>query len=476
MSPILPTYTAQRNIDAGLAEPLRNEAHIPYQNVQKIAQAGQQIAQAWSDANDTIQATEAKARFGASLADIQARAAMDPDFKNSEGYYKEIQKARDTALSGVENQFTAQKIGLELDYDANIAKIKIDADFKQKQVQYGKIVTQTRLDDLLRNKLAATGNEVLVYDDRIQELLNDNIQSGVVSWPEADKMLKAAQITAVKYEIYNDGSTKEDDSEILKQLRDPSGKYAFLAPDDRLKLVEDSQRRIFQNNQTFKRENELVKNERFDNIFKKANEGTLTLKDLDEELSAAERGDPGALGQKEILNIREGLIKDIDKDLNVIANNDPKAQEYIRLIENFIDDETDRQKGREIIAQAYADGILSKKEAAFLNKIKMEAEDIEWNRKSEEGRFKSIVTAIGSFFRGKAHSTDAEAAVAIKKLINGVADGEPMDETAQKVLAEDRVNTKPEIKSFSDKGQLMRDPVTGVEAIVYPDGRIEPRK
>jgi hypothetical protein len=87
--------------------------------------------------------------------------------------------------------------------------------------------------------------------------------------------------------------------------------------------------------------------------------------------------------------------------------------------------------------------------------------------------FKNAIRAVGDFFRGKQHSTDKEAAIAIKSLLSGAADGNDVDKLVPKIINEDRKNTHPDIKTFPDEGQLMIDPVTKTKAIVYPDGHIE---
>lgn len=480
--PTMPVYNAQRNITPQTEAPFRNEAAQTSENALKITSALQNVTQKWSDAHDVMQYTEAKAKYEVAALDIHMRANADPDFKNSAQYSKELGDLKSNSLEGIDNQAIGNKLGMEIDYNNKISAIKIDSQFKQKEVEYNKVMVKSNLDALLQKKLsAATDAERAQYDDEINALLDANVKSGVLSYEEAAAQLKDSQKTSVKYEIYNDASTQEKDSEILKELRDPKGKYSYLDPKTRLDLVEESQRRIFQNNQTFKRANELSKDTRFQNIFQKANEGTLTLSDLDAEQADADAGDPGALDQKEILSIRKGLQSKIKTDLEAITSSNEKAAKYHEFIDNFIDDETDRQKGRELIVNAFKDGILSTKEAALLNSLKRETEDIQFNRNPYffEGLkpiIKPAITAIRSFFRGKETSSEQEAALAIKALLNGAADGKEIEKLIPKIINEDRVKTTPDIKTFSETGQLMIDPVTGVKALVFPDGHIEVQK
>ena len=125
MSPVLPGYNSQRNINANTPEPLRNEATQPFQDQQKILGTMQQITQQWSNANDVMQYTEAKAKNGLLIADIESRANADPDFKNSEKYYKELEDAKKLSTSGISNQEVASKANIEFDTDLAITKMKI---------------------------------------------------------------------------------------------------------------------------------------------------------------------------------------------------------------------------------------------------------------------------------------------------------------------------------------------------------------
>ena len=107
--PILPVYDAKRNINAIPAAPLENQAAEPWKQAQKATGEVIDVVQKWSDANDVMQYTEAKAKHDLLVADIESRAAADPDFKNSEKYALELQKAREESVKGISNQAVAKK-------------------------------------------------------------------------------------------------------------------------------------------------------------------------------------------------------------------------------------------------------------------------------------------------------------------------------------------------------------------------------
>jgi hypothetical protein len=268
---------------------MRNEATAPFENNQKVLGAMTQVAQAWSEAQDVMQYTQAKAKYEVTSATIQGRAAADPDFNNLNKYTDELKNSKKEIIKGISNQAVANKLGMEIDYGNEIASIKIGAGFREKEIANNKVMLKTNMDSLLQKKLnAATPAEAMQYDNEMNELLQANLKTGTIDAADLDKMMKDSQKTSVQYEIYSDPATKEVDSAVLKELKDPKGKYSFLGPNERLDLIQESQRRIFQNNQTFKREAEVSRNTRFDNIFTKAYQNNLTLADIDAEIKIPE--------------------------------------------------------------------------------------------------------------------------------------------------------------------------------------------
>lgn len=460
--PTLPVYESNQNITPSLNAPPRNESSQVFEDQQKVIGTLTKITQDWSAASDVMEYTEAKAKHGLAVMDIESRAALDPDFKNSEKYHKELQAVRKDATSGISNQQVASRAAVEFDYDDQVAKIKIENGFRQKQVAYNKVMVKTNMDTLIQKKLsAATPAEAQKQDLEIEKILAESVKSGVLSLEEADVMLTKSQETAVKYQVYADNSTQEKDSETLKELKKHDGKYSFLDPDTRLKMIEENQRRIFQNNQTFKRETEVARDNRFNEIFTKSNEGTLTLNDLDREMQIPE--EDGGIPKKELLSIRKAIQTRIKTDLEAITDSNDTAYKYSQFVDNFISDETDRQKGREAIVNAFSDGILSSKEAAFLNSLKRETEAIKTLKEREQFMgnnlvpFKNAVNAVNDFFTGKKNFTESEKALAIKELLSGSAEGGNPQDLSQQIIIDTTIKKNPNILNLSPEGQIVVD-------------------
>lgn len=289
------------------------------------------------------------------------------------------------------------------------------------------------------------------FSPAVQEMNNRKLKDDLVS-------------EIAKWNIYNDPSTQEEKSMVLANLKDTKGMYKDLTQSERIKLVKESQSRIFQNNQTLKRENEVSKDTRFNNIFDKMNNETLTLRDIDNEMTIPEEG--GGVPKKQLLDIKEGIQRKIESDLDLIINKNDKANNYLQFINTFIDDETDRQKAREYLAKAFKDNILSSQEASFLNKIKRETEDVEFNRTGMW--LKSAINKIKEVFRGRKTSTDSDAALAIKQLINGVSKGKNPADVVKEIVYQSAIKKNPDLLNIPEGGELRMDAEGNIK-IVAPD-------
>ena len=132
--PSLPIYNANRNIQANTVAPLQTGAEQPFIDQQKVIKTVADIGQKWSDAQDVMDYTKFKAETGAKIALKESEAANDPDENNSQKHIEELNKIKETALVGFHNKGLANKVAYELNHDISISSIKIDAEFKKKQM------------------------------------------------------------------------------------------------------------------------------------------------------------------------------------------------------------------------------------------------------------------------------------------------------------------------------------------------------
>lgn len=472
--PVLPSYDSSNNINTTLG-PERDQAAQPFKDNAQVLGTLQDITQKLSDAHDAMQETSAKASYENTSAKIQAAQAADngiqldkngnPSFVNNSGtYLVQMEDAKNNALNGIDNQELAGQLRAEMEHNNYLTGIKINSDFTMKQLNFNKsqvpLVLTADQNKILNAKTEAEKQQAILHS---QTFLNNQVQNNVLTPEEAHKALGDAQETSVKFQVYNDPARQEEDSTLLKELKDPNGKYSYLKPETRLKMIEEDQKRIFQNNQTYKREDDAGKNDRFQGIFQKANEGTLSLQDLDVEEQASKDGVQGALKQKDILDIREGIQKRIKTDLEAIDKNSDDAEKYTKFVDDFVSDETDRQKGRELIVNAFKGGVVNPKEIAYLNQLKRETEGIQWDRQKQAMAgnnlipFKNAIGAIGDFFTGTKNLTEQDHAMAIKQLLAKAADGGDPQQDSQQIIKDAVLKANPNILNLHPDGQLVID-------------------
>lgn len=474
--PDLPVYNSNKNIDPQLQEPLRDEAVQPFKDNAAIIETAQKIDDQWNAANDTMQYTEAKAKHGIQIADVQNRAASDPNFKNSPQYYKELQKITQQATVGIENSQVAERANAEFQYDAGIASLKMQNDFRQKQMAFNLVNVKTSVDTLLQSKLAAaTPAEAQNYQTQMDTLIQANIASGVLSPKEAETLVSNSQKTAVEYQIAADPSTQEQDSHVLAELKDPKGQYSFLAPSVRLDLVQEAQRRIFQNNQTYKREVDQSQTVRNNDFIQKMAEGTANFQDVNNEMKIPE--EQGGMKRSVLLQYQKYLQSGVDKTLNEYlregGKNDPTkraqlAKQYNELIESYMDDNSDKWKAKEMLAKGLKDGVLDADELKILNPLKDGLKDIQFNKDTSP-----IATAIKTVkgWMGNNNAPSDQIALRLKQMMNSLGAGDTVEVAQSKVMAAEMLSHFPEHQQYPKEGKRFMDKKTGRAYVVYPDGK-----
>jgi hypothetical protein len=471
MSPMIPQYEAKRNITAQTPEPMRQEVADRYEPIKTVTQALTSVAQQWQKANTVMQATKSKANWEMESAIIQANQAADPDYNNVGKYIDELAKAKSRALEGIEDKSVQQQLAIQYNMDSRIAQIKMEGDAQDKQLVDYRVDIAKSLEMLqMKKRQAATPQEITEINSQIDTLMNGAMAIGAYNKAQIVKLLDDSNKLGVQYDIYADNSTKEQDSRVLEELRKgESGAYKDIAASDRLSLIKQSQDRIFQNNQTYKRENENIKNARFDDIFDKINQGTLVLADIDREMEISE--EQGGIPKRQLLNIKEGIQRKVKSDLETIISVDGKAEEYLDFIDNFIDDENDRQKARELLSKAYKDMILSSSEATVLNKIKNEAQEIQFARSTNI--FTAAVRSIQEQFGLWKATDEKDAALAIKELLTEMANGKDITQAAQDIISQKKTKLNPALLMLTGTAGVPFMDTSGIVKLVFPDGRVE---
>lgn len=203
--PTIPSYEAKRNIVASPVAPARNEVSAPFENQQKVLGAIHDVAQKWSDAHDLMQASEARAKYNTAINDIQSRADLDPDYKNSAPYYKEVEKAKETSLSGIDNQQVKNNLSVEFGYDEGVANLKLQNSFKRKEIDYTRgVIIPEAMEGYQKNMADANSDkEYQEYKQRMDSEIDAHANRMIISKSEAYKLKKEGVFGAAENAIYS---------------------------------------------------------------------------------------------------------------------------------------------------------------------------------------------------------------------------------------------------------------------------------
>lgn len=281
---------------------------------------------------------------------------------------------------------------------------------------------------------------------------------------------------AVDMAIAGDMSVHQEDSAVMAELqKGKKGLFGYLSTTDINKNIKESQQKIYYNSQITKRDIQEQQNLRNDEVLNKISTDSLTLADIEREMNLPE--EQGGLPKKVLVNYKRAIQRGVEKDLNAMlkektTDGDPtrKAQavkQYLDLIDSFVDDSTDKWYAREKLSAAYADGLLNKGETIFLNNLKNNLKNIEFNRST--GPINSAIRGLKSFLKQN-NASDEEIAIRIKQLLGS----QNINADTVKAIAQEHTKSKiPEAPVISEKGQLIMDG-DGNIAMVYPDGTMEP--
>lgn len=459
----------QINIQApSVAAPQETDAQMMEQ-AGKVGGVVQDAALKWSNAVDTIQKTTATANFKSGMLDITSRAQNDPNYNNSEQYFKEIEKLKADSLKGFSSKAAEAEASINFDYDGKVGQIQIQNLYKKKMIEVGQISTMKLIDAEISNPNKDSFSE-------INRILNDQIKAGIYSREEAYKVYKASIKTIGAFDVANDPADQEENSAVLAELRKgEKGKYAQIPADDRLDLIKATQQRIFNNNQTYKRDVQDASNARSNSLIEKIAGGEASIKDIEAELSIPEQ--TGGIKRSQLLTYKRALVSGVKGDLDRMLrektpDNEPTkrakdVKSYLDLIDNFVDDNTDQLISKEMLATAFEDGIVNSKEQQFLNGMKQNLKDIQFNRRTDI--VASSIKNLKSFFKLQTNSSDEDIARNIKTLIGDIQEGGSPDASLRKIMQKEVLRRVPDIASYPKTGKLKRD-ANGNIIRLFPDG------
>lgn len=456
--PQLPIYNSNRNIQPTTGEPLRNEAAQSFEAGNNLLAKTTQIAQKWSDANDVMQYTEAKANYEVATTDIQSRAAADPNYKDSAKYYKELEEAKKNNLGLIANQEVANKAALEFDMGNRIAQIKIGADFHNKQLKVSQFNAKQLVEELEAKRLSApTPSSQEQYSLQIKQVLEANVAANVLDLETADKILKGSQKTAAQAMI-------NADPELAKKML-TQGKFPDLSPTDQVNLLavadKAQEQRQAEIKKAYAEQKKVTETTLQDKFFKE----DLSVSELEEQIKTPEQ--EGGADRNLLQEMKDNLYKASKAKIeDYIGIKYPESLDYVTIIDKALDKNTDITRAREILIKAYGDGKITQAEGLVLDKIKSMADSIAYKKTDnllEKWYLKLRTFANGGYISDK--SVEEQAQDLRAYLIQASQPEAEPEAIATDIMEKRKVSNYP---SFADwkKGETYN---TGIGPVKFID-------
>lgn len=213
------------------------------QVLQKVGEVGatlQDAALKWGNAVDTIQKTTATANFKSGLLDITQRAQNDPEYNNSDQYFKEIDKLKTDNLKGFSSKAAEAEMAINFGYEAKVGQIQIQNLYKKKMIDVGQASTLKLIDSEVNNP-----NDSSLTN--IQKLLNTQVASGLIGHEDAYKLLRKANedlgVNRVNKDLYQ-AQTPEEVDAVTQKITDGSYEKGGVTmdPDKKKSLLDIADR------------------------------------------------------------------------------------------------------------------------------------------------------------------------------------------------------------------------------------------
>jgi len=445
--PQLPQYNSNRNIEARPIAPMRDEAAFPFQLTQQIAGAMGEINQKLMQARDVMEYTEARAKYEVATADIQARAAQDPDFKNSGVYLKELQEAKKNSLMGVKNRDMANRAALEFDYGGQIAAIKINAGFHQKQMEYNKNSLSTGVNTLMQKSMAAsTAAERANTQMAIDELIQLNVANGTITDFEAQELVYEAKKNVAMFDAQYNPERFLENKEDYGLNTEKNAEVTALA--EKIQKSRDKEM------EALKEEEQKQNVINFTEAFLKGELPDISISDIYKRIETGQL--PAEFGHAFVNAITQPKLtkQEIEED------------QLLSVLDKVLEADGNRGFMQVVTSAMRKTGKTSQKELNAL--IKFATDNLQ-----EEKQKNIIQHALWAIKKGYEYSPAGIAVKGMMNFVNNINNGDTPTDAKKKAEYQTATENNPFMLNISDNGTVMVDPVTGVRKRVFRDGRIE---
>lgn len=458
--PLLPTYDSKLDT----IQPKANTAVTtqPFQGGGEESKVGAKATGELADTmdkfieiKDTMEYTKVTANAEVAIAKQKLAAAQDPNPDNAQFHIDELQKIKKDATKGFTNKFTAQKVGMELDHKIEVGSLEIGGEFFKKKLFANKVNLDTTIDTMLQEKISTTDpNRKAEIDQKILALVQTNYAAGLITKGEADNYIDTARTMSVKYDIYNDQSTTEKESQVLKDLNSKD-KYPDLTAKERLELKGEAQRRIFQNNQSYKKQ--------IDN-----NEDAITARFADPSKPKPSEDEIVDLMNADQLTPKFARAT-IENIKSMKEKKENTSAEFAKIVDYIVTPGNKPEDIRIEIMRQEAMGNIDRDEFNMLYTFNQNASNKEIDKASPQKNFIQTLTFWSDENAGM-KTTESKSRM-FKDYMMQVNEGIDPEVAVKAAIKREIIKLHPQAATYPEEGQLVYD-IMGNIKLIKPDGQI----
>jgi hypothetical protein len=431
------------------------------------------------DAQDLQEETAGQNYFSVETNKLHQEVANNKDLSpaKKKQYDDRLQEIKNTSAQFVTNPLKKSAYMQNADANVSIAQIKIDDTFRTKMIEAGAANLEFLLND--NKKEFASTNDLRTQRlimNRVKYFMAKAYNAGFISREEyVNKSIKLEdEFLSFKFQtdLLLDQPTPQDNLDKLAKTKDnlAKGVYGFSL-DKRVKAEESlatAEKRAV-------KEHEAAKEEIIDTNTSQFLEADLTKMSVVQMLEFNNR-----------TPVDEQILRDTIawkmNDKTVDTKVETKKDVYMDLANKVTDPGKLILETRRQISQAQKDGNIKANDALNLNTLLTilgkEAENFKTRGNPFMNAIKNGIKALElanvPYIGGPVLSFAPTMKLIEDVVKKKITTPEQVTESVNNSVKEIKIEVNPHIGNTSEKGTLMRDR-HGNEAIVYPDGRIEPR-
>jgi len=442
----LPIYSSERNISAQRPAPFRNEVTQEFENQQKIIGTLQNITAQWSHANDVMQETDAKGKYGVGLEQIEQEAVNDPDFKNSDRYIAKLNDLKTQSLKDIDNQFLSQQLSKDFEYKNNLAFLKIKGIQAQKQIDYTKSVAVPQEIAVYQNGMISsmTKAQFIENKDALYNTIDKNVNAGIYDYAEGEKLKKESIKSTAINAIYTD---------IEKGRQQIKDDYYDLTPEEKGKLLDEA------NSLEARRLKEATELQKEISYQTEANIALDIANNKYPSIQSLAQAVQAGTISSDFSNV---ALKTITSPEMVAAETD--NEQFATLTQEIFKskDKAQVQKALVNILRGGGDGKLSQDDLSILiHSAMMQGE-------AQQQENEKTVISLGEW----ADNSKIDRAETFRIFQKQIAEGKNVTVSADEVKKQMLLKTYPWVSTLPENGKVIMDE-NGNKLMVYPDGRTE---